>query len=64
MQFARFMAVVHRVQVFWWPFPFLRPDEGRAFGRFRLFSCALLYLLFFWSWLSIGAVVFEKRRAN
>ncbi|SDK22115.1 hypothetical protein [Microbulbifer yueqingensis] len=59
MILMRFMAVIHRPSICWWPFPFLRPNEGEAFGRFRLFTCATLYPLYIWSFMSV--ILFLKK---
>ncbi|AOS97829.1 hypothetical protein AUP74_02427 [Microbulbifer aggregans] len=57
--FVRFVAVLHRPTIFWWPFPFMRPEEGRRFGKFRLFTCGMLYPLFLWSVVSL--ILFLKK---
>ncbi|WP_346839915.1 hypothetical protein [Microbulbifer sp. SAOS-129_SWC] len=51
--FSEFLVAFHRPSIAWWPFPFLRPEEGEPFGQFRLFTCALLYPLFVWCLVSL-----------
>ena len=57
MGFSRFIAALHTPSIVWWPFPFLQPEVGKPFGRFRLFTCATLYPLFFWSFISVLLVL-------
>ncbi|WP_237056095.1 hypothetical protein [Microbulbifer sediminum] len=53
------MAAIHRPSIVWWPFPFLRPEDGEPFGRFRLFTCTTLYPLYLWSFVSV--ILFLKK---
>lgn len=57
MGFSRFIAALHTPSIVWWPFPFLKPEVGQPFGRFRLFTSATLYPLFFWSFISVLLVL-------